>query len=260
MDSGNGSSEPQRPQSSDAAASGGGARRTFPRLTAIPDGISAGFGWIWTLIKAVPPSVLGFLSLWIFVFAPWLRPWEPPVERHISIADLVVGERDKIGEDGVVVNTVYVVIDAVGYDADDVDLFWLELDQQGQYRLDETSDAQLAQTLDFNTRTDRALGEIDVPVPVDHPGCIFVRVMLRVRPPDDRSTSRLDAAGDAIGDGMRWLLDLSVPEPREPALLDVADTAPFDPNDPSNNGCLQSTAEPPLHRPSEIFDQGKGDE
>jgi len=177
------------------------------------------FTWLWDLVKAVPPSILAFLSLWVFVFFPWLRPWEPPVERRISITDLVLGERDKDLGDDRLVNVIVFVVEAFGYDADDVRVDWLEYDVQTRQRLAEMPTPEPWGVIDFDTRSDRVIGEIDVPPPEDHAGCVFVRVRLR---PD---TSNGDTA----------------------ALLDAADSAAFDPINGTNPDCPDATpAVPPL--------------
>ena len=174
--------------------------------------------WLWGLVKAIPPSILAFLSLWVFVFFPWLRPWEPPVERRISITDLVLGERDKDLGDGVVVNAIFFVVEAVGYDADDVAVEWLEYDVQTRQRLEEMPTPEPWGVIDFDTRSDRVIGEIDVPPPENHPGCVFVRVLLRPDRPN----------GDA-------------------ALLDAADSAAFHPTNGTDPDCPDATpAVPPL--------------
>jgi hypothetical protein len=175
--------------------------------------------WLWGLVSAVPPSILAFLSLWVFVFFPWLRPWEPPVERRISITDLVLGERDKDLGDGRFVNAIFFVVEAFGYDDDDVAVEWLEFDVQSRRRLAEIPTPQPWGVIDFDTRSDRVIGEIDVPPPENHPGCVFVRVLLRPE------TSSGDTA----------------------ALLDAADSAAFDPLDATNPECADATpAVPPL--------------
>jgi hypothetical protein len=175
--------------------------------------------WLWGLVKAVPPSILAFLSLWLFVFFPWLRPWEPPVERRIAISDLVLGERDKDLGDGRIANAIFFEVEALGYDADDVAVDWLTFDVQTRRRLEEMPTSERWGIIDFDTRSDRVIGEIDVPPPVDHPGCVFVRVLLRP------VTASVNAA----------------------AMLDAADTPAFDPSDAMNPACADGTpAVPPL--------------
>jgi hypothetical protein len=176
------------------------------------------FTGLWGLVNAVPLSILAFAALWVFVFFPWLRPWEPPVERRVSITDLVLGERDKDLGDDRLVDVIYFVVKAFGYDADDIAVEWLEYDVQTRQRLAEMPTPQYWGVIDFDTRSDRVIGEINVPPPEDHPGCVFVRVFLW----PDR------ANGDS-------------------ALLDAADTAAFDPLDSANPACADGTpAVPPL--------------
>lgn len=195
---------------------GGSARRTLTELST----------WLWGLVSAVPPSILAFLSLWVFVFVPWLRPWEPPVERRISITDVVLGERDKDLGDDVFVNVIVFVVEAFGYDGDDVTVEWLEYDLQTRQRLRELPTPEHWGEIDFNTRSDRVIGEIDVPPPEDHAGCVFVRV--RLRP--------YTTTGDAE------------------ALLAAADSAAFDPFTGMNPECPDATpAVPPLRDSLDAF-------
>ncbi len=70
--------------------------------------------------------------------------------------------------------------------------------------------------IDLSTQSDRIVGEIYVTPPADYNGCVFVRVLLRshmatVGTPDARNGLAL--------------------------LLDIADTAPFDPFDATNPSC-----------------------
>ncbi len=177
------------------------------------------FGWIWGLFQAVPTAILAFLSLWIFVFFPWLRPWEPPVERRISINELALAERDKDLGDGRLVNAVYFVVEAYGYDGDPVSVDWLLYDVQTRQRLAEMQVPRRWGVIDFSTRSDAVMGEIEVPPPENHPGCVFVRIFLHPNSPNANTA----------------------------AILDAADTAAFDPIDATNPQCPDATpAVPPL--------------
>jgi hypothetical protein len=155
-----------------------------------------------------------------FSLFPWLEPAPPPDVRSVTITQLVLGERNKDLGDGRIANSIYFEVETVGYDAENIAVDWLVYDAVTQERLDEPPEPVRWGVIDIGTRSDRVVGAIEVPPPADHAGCVFVRVFL----------TPYQAAGQT-------------PEPYDPRLLlDVADTAAFDPYDATNDRCPASPA------------------
>ena len=165
------------------------------------------------------PALLTLIALAFSLF-PWLEPTPPPEVRSVTVTDLGLGERNKDLGDGRTANAIYFEVETVGYDAEDIAVDWLVLDASTRERLSEMDAPRRWGVIDIGTRSDRVVGEIDVPPPSNHTGCVFVRVLLRPHVAAE-GTPELPATG---------------------LLLDVADTAPFDPFDPTNASCPESTA------------------
>jgi hypothetical protein len=160
------------------------------------------------------PALLTLIALAFSLF-PWLEPAPPPEVRSVTVTDLILGERNKDLGDGRTAHAVFFEVETVGYDAEDIAVDWLLLDAATRERLAEMDTPIRWGVIDIGTRSDRVVGEIEVPPPADHAGCVFVRVLL----------SPHVVAGET-------------PEsPDTGLLLDVADTATFDPFDPTNASC-----------------------
>jgi hypothetical protein len=168
----------------------------------------------WPILLSGLPALVTLLALMFSLF-PWLEPVPPPDVRGVSVSELVLGERNKDLGDGRVAHSVFFEVETVGYDAEDIAVDWLVYDAQTRERLREFSEPARWGVIDINTRSDRVVGEIDVPPPAEHSGCVFVRVVLSPATtgaiPTDPTSARL--------------------------LLDVADTNPFDPFDAFNEAC-----------------------
>jgi hypothetical protein len=182
----------------------------------------------WPLFLAGLPALVTLIALSLRLF-PWLEPTPPPEVRSVTITELALGERNREFEDGVIANVVFFEVEAVGYDAqeddDDIAVDWLVFDAGTRQRLEESLIPEHWGEIVFGTRSDRIMGEIVVPPPVDHVGCVFVRVQLQ----PFAATSEQEATSPAgivpiSSSGEQWVLD-------------VADTAPFDPFDPKNPDC-----------------------
>lgn len=163
------------------------------------------------------PALLTLIALAFSLF-PWLEPTPPPEVRSVTVTDLVLGERNKDLGDGRSANAIFFEVETVGYDAEDIAVDWLVLDASTRERLPEMDAPKRWGVIDIGTRSDRVVGEIDVPPPSNHTGCVFVRVLLRPHVVAE-GTPELPATG---------------------LLLDVADTAPFDPFGPTNASCPES--------------------
>ena len=160
------------------------------------------------------PALLTLIALAFSLF-PWLEPTPPPEVRSVTVTELILGERNKDLGDGRIANAIYFEVETVGYDAENIAVDWLVLDAMTRERLAEVDSPIRWGVIDIGTRSDRVVGEIEVPPPASHDGCVFVRVLLRPHV----------VAGET---------------PEEPAtglLLDVADTAAFHPYDPTNASC-----------------------
>jgi hypothetical protein len=190
---------------------GGGGERTLSGL-----GV-----WkvAWPFFLSALPALVTLIALSLRLF-PWLEPAPPPEARSVTVSDLSLAERSRDLGDGVVANVVLFDIEAVGYNADDaaddIAVNWLVFDAATRQRLAEQPDPERWGVIVFGTRSDRVVGEIVVPPPANHAGCVFVRVQLQ---PLALATG---AAETGVG------ADL---------MLDVADTPPFDPFDPANPEC-----------------------
>jgi hypothetical protein len=160
------------------------------------------------------PALLTLIALAFSLF-PWLEPTPPPEVRSVTVTELVLGERNKELGDGRSANAIFFEVETVGYDAEDIAVDWLVLDALTRERLDEVQTPIRWGVIDIGTRSDRVVGEIEVPPPANHEGCVIVRVLLRPHV----------VAGET-------------PEvPDTGLLLDVADTTPFHPYDPTNASC-----------------------
>jgi hypothetical protein len=181
-------------------------------------------------VLAVVPGIVAFLGL-VFALFPSLKPPPPTEVRSIAVTRLALGERNRdlsdVPGDDRVANVVFFEVESTGYVADDLAVYWLVLDAQSRERVDEKPlSARWARTIDFNTQSDRVVGTINVPPPSDHPGCVFVRVLVQA---------------NALSGGDEPTEDLP--------LLDAADSPPFDPNDIENPSCPDAPARlPPLMR------------
>jgi hypothetical protein len=171
----------------------------------------------WPALVAGVPALVTLVALMFSLF-PWLEPAPPPEVRSVTITQLVLGERNKALDDGRVANSVFFEVETVGYDAEDIAVDWLVYDAVTQERLDEPENPVRWGVIDIGTRSDRVVGEIEVPPPADHVGCVFVRVFLT---PFLRAGQTPETVDSRL-------------------LLDVADTDAFDPYDPTNNRCPDS--------------------
>ena len=173
----------------------------------------------WPFFLSALPALVTLIALSLRLF-PWLEPVPPPEARSVTITDLAFAERNRNLGDGVVANAVLFEVEAVGYNADDaaddIAVEWLVFDAATRQRLAEQPDPERWGVIVFGTRSDRVVGEIVVPPPANHAGCVFVRMQLQ---------PLALAAGAAEVDGGADLM------------LDVADTPPFDPFDPTNPDC-----------------------
>ena len=183
---------------------------------------------VWPVFLAGLPALVTLIALSLRLF-PWLEPTPPPEVRSVTITELVFGERNRDLGDGVIANVVFFEVEAVGYnaedDADDITVDWLMFDAQTRQRLEERLTPERWGVIVFGTRSDRIMGEIIVPPPVNHVGCVFVRVQLQ---PFAVASER--AAESSEGSAM-------VESAGGDLMLDVADTPPFDPFDPTNPDC-----------------------
>jgi hypothetical protein len=184
-------------------------------------GVPVGAFWrvAWPFFLSALPALVTLIALTLRLF-PWLEPVAPPEARSVTITDLAFAERNRVLGDGVVANAVLFEVETLGYDAgdasDDIAVDWLVLDAATRQRLAEQPDPKRWGTIVFGTRSDRVVGEILVPPPADHAGCVFVRVRLQ---PLALANGTVDAT------------------PGAELMLDVADTRPFDPHDPENSDC-----------------------
>ena len=172
----------------------------------------------WPVFVSGLPALLTLLALTFSLF-PWLEPVPPPEVRSVTVSELFLGERDRDLGDGRVTNIVYFGVESVGYDAENIAVDWLVIDAATRQRLREQPTPERWGVIDIGTRSDRVVGEIDVAPPFDHVGCVFVRVLL---------------SPQVKGGGT----------PAAGLLLDVADTAPFDPYDAANPDCPSIEAPP----------------
>ena len=170
----------------------------------------------WPALLAGIPALLTLAALTFSLF-PWLEPSAPPAVRSVTITELALGERNTHLGDGKIANSVFFDVEIVGYDADDIAVDWVVYDARTRERLRERPDATRWGVIDIGTRSDRVVGEIHVPPPADHNGCVFVRVLLQ---------AYLETAGTPASASSGTSL-----------LLDVANTAPFDPHDAANPVC-----------------------
>lgn len=160
------------------------------------------------------PAIATFVGIAFDLF-PALEPEAPPEVRAVTITDVALAERDKDLGDGRVADALLFEVETVGYDEDDIAVDWLVLDAKMRERLPEMETPERWGVIDIDTRSDRVVGEINVPPPSNHTGCVFVRVLLQ----PESATSE-------------------APGPNQPRLLlDAADTAPYDPIDPANPLC-----------------------
>jgi hypothetical protein len=186
--------------------------------TSAGDRGSAGdyFKSAWPVFLAGLPALVTLVALTFDLF-PALRPVTPPEVRRVQVSNAAVVERQRTQPDGEVVNVVFFDVEAVGYDADGIEVATLWIDEATRRRIE--PDLQRHGILTTNTRTDRVVGWVDVPypfaLPPDSSGCLFVRVLLYVAPEEGEA--------EAID--------------RAPYLLDYADTTPFDPYDLGAGAC-----------------------
>lgn len=219
-----GDPESRQPRDADPRADGASgaspaARPQGARERSIVKGFVAGVPFFATLT-----GILLTLVNVLFILRP---EWKPEVTqvREVTVTDLKVAERGRVGEDGVRGNTIFYDISAIGYDADDITVAWLALDAETLLRSAERPTG--ASTVKFDTGTDRIAGQINVPIPADPVGCIVVRVFAL-------PVNSFESDGEPVPEG-QWLL------------YDVADTPAFDPLDPTNPRCptVATMATPP---------------
>lgn len=208
---------------SDALGAPGGGRGAAPALAGMnapPAPTSLGV-WkaAWPFFLSALPALVTLIALSLRLF-PWLEPVPPPDVRSVTITDLAFAERNRELGDGVVANVVLFEVEAVGYNADDegddIAVDWLVFDAATRQRLAEQPDPERWGVIVFGTRSDRVVGEVVIPPPANHAGCVFVRLQLQ--------PLALAAGAAATGEGAGLMLD-------------VADTPPFDPYDPMNPDC-----------------------
>jgi hypothetical protein len=173
----------------------------------------------WPALVAGVPSLLTLVALAFSLF-PWLEPIPPPTVRRVTITDLTLGERNTKLDDGRTANSIYFDVEIVGYDAEDIAVDWLVFNAATRERLREPAHPVRWGVIDLGTRSDRIVGEIHVPPPADFNGCVFVRVLLRPYTAPAATPTAFEAS---------------------PLLLDIADTAPFDPFDAANPSCPDGT-------------------
>lgn len=162
------------------------------------------------VITAALPALATFFGI-VFDLFPALTPEAPIEVRGVTVGEVSLAERNSDRGDGRWVNVVLFEIEAVGYDADTIAYTTLTLDAATRERLPEQGEE--SGVLDLDTRTDRVVIRLDVPPPGTSPGCVVLRVLL--------------FPGAGVEGGL-----LTQPDAM-PFLLDYADTAPFDPYDPS---------------------------
>lgn len=168
----------------------------------------------WPLFVSGLPALLTLIALAFSLF-PWLEPTPPPEVRSVTITDLALWERNKELDDGRTVHTVIFEVETVGYDAEDIAVDWLVIDAVTRERLAEHTTPLRWGVIDIDTRSDRIVGEIEVAPPSNHVGCVFVRVVLQPH---------------TVPGGTPVLAPARL-------MLDVADTAAFDPYDATNAAC-----------------------
>jgi hypothetical protein len=168
----------------------------------------------WPLLLMGLPAWVTLLGLTFRLF-PGLQPVASPPVHSVTVTDLGLAERDRDLGDGRVANAVVFGVETADYVAGDIAVDWLVLDAQTKRHLPESPSPERWGVIDVDTESDRVMGEIIIAPPADHPGCVLVRVFLQpaaaLSAPGDERTGRL--------------------------LLDVADTAAFDPIDPFNPAC-----------------------
>ncbi len=184
-----------------------------------------------TLVAAVLTPLLAFATVWVFAFFPWLRPWTPPEERRVSIANAVVAERRfTLPESGEEVTVVTFDAEAVGYAANPITVATLWLDPVTGRRVEPTM--LVHGNLVSSAMTNRSVGWLNIPyptLPADVQGCLVLRVLLLLAPDGETDLSR-EAA-------------LAEPTERMP-LLAYTDSAPFEPYEDGSCVALASTATP----------------
>jgi hypothetical protein len=168
----------------------------------------------WPVLIAAMSALATFLGLTFRLF-PGLEPTPPTQVRSVTVTDLGIGERARDLGDGRAANAIYFALESVGYTANDIAVDWLIFDALTKKRISEWPTLEPWGVINFETTSDRLVGEIVVPPPADHTGCVFVRVLVRTA---------------AVASGAS---DQTIPA----WLLDLADTDAFDPIDPQNPDC-----------------------
>lgn len=174
-----------------------------------------------SVLAKLAPTLLTLATLY-FLFFPKIEALAPPELRSVTLSNVELGRR--VLDPGQVRTELLFTLEAVGYEANEIGAAWERFDAVTLESLDHGQPTGWGRRFNFETRNDRAVGRMVVPLPVVLPStrCLFVRVMVFVAP-----QRQGDAASAQKG--------FSTPEPDW--VLDYADTAPFDPYEPSNPDC-----------------------
>jgi hypothetical protein len=160
------------------------------------------------------PALVTVIGLTFRLF-PGLQPAASPPLRSVTITDLGLAERDRDLGDGRVANAVVFAVETAGSVADDIAVDWLVLDAQTKRHLPDSPSPERWGMIKIDIEDDRAISEFVIIPIADCPARAMVRVFLQ-------SAASLSAAAD---------------ESTGRLLLDVADTAAFDPIDHFNQAC-----------------------
>lgn len=184
-----------------------------------------------SLIKAVPTALLGFITVWLLAFFPWLRPWTPLEERTVAISEAAVSERRFINPDDRAVFTVVTFNAKVtGYAANPIVVATMWIDPTTQRRVE--PDLNFHGRLVSTATTNQSVGWLDVPFPTLPAGvqsCLVVRVLLFLAPEGGFDPTKTPG----------------VVQPTEQLpLLAYADTPRFDPFEDGSCAALDRRATP----------------
>ena len=139
---------------------------------------------VFAFIKAVPASLLAFVTVWLFAFFPWLRPWTPQESRQVSIANAAVAERAFTRpESREEVTVVTFEAESVGYAADPITVATMWIDPTTERRVE--PHLVLHGNLVSTARSNKSVGWLDVPYPTlpdGVQGCLKLRVLLLLAP------------------------------------------------------------------------------
>jgi hypothetical protein len=197
--------------------------------------LAASLSGVWSVIKAVPGSILasllGFVTLWLFALVPNLRPWTPPEARTVLISDAVVAERQfTLPDDREEVTVVTFKADVTGYAANPIIVATLWLDPVTQRRGE--PELTLHGNLVSSAISNQSVGWLDVPYPTlpdGVQGCLVLRVLLLLAPEDGLDLTQDPRMVEPTG---------NVP------LLAYTDTPPFEPYEDGSCAILEGTTLP----------------